>query len=509
IISIFTLISRLLGLIRDMVIAHVFGAKLAADAFFVAFRIPNLFRRLFAEGAMTVSFVPIFSESLNRSREEAKETAETLFSLMLVVLTLVSFLGVLFSPLIVRLIAYGFLDNPQKFDLTVFLTRLMFPYLILVSLAAIGMGILNSVKHFAAPAAGPILMNIGVIIGALFFIHWVDPPVVGLAIGVLLGGILQLMVQIPFLKREGFFPRWRWNLKHPSVNKLGKMMLPSAYGAAVYQFNVILITLLASFLASGSVSYLWYADRVMEFPLGVFSIALATAILPTLSDFAARKELQQLKATFNYGLRLIFFVTIPASCGLIVLAGPIVRLLYEHGNFGVEEAAATQSALQLFALGLPFISGVRMTSNAFYSMQDAKTPVRAANLSVICNLLFCLLFLKPWGHNGLALAVSLSSVFNFVLHIVHFRKKVGLIGFRSILSSLIRQLLASGVMSLVLFFILAHWPQAVGAHSVWRQMPFLLGLIAVGVAVYFLLSWILRSREVGELFSMIHKRAAS
>lgn len=506
IISAFTLASRLLGLLRDMAIAYTFGTKMAADAFFVAFRIPNLFRRLFAEGALTVSFVPIFSESLHHSKEEAKETVDTLFTLTLVILIGVCLLGVLVSPLIVKLIAYGFYKDTAKFTLTVFLNRVMFPYLLLVSLAAIGMGILNSLKRFAAPAAGPIMMNLGIIAGSLFFVKWFEPPVVGLAVGVLVGGVFQFLVQVPQLKKLGFLPRFKWNLKHPSVNKLGRMMLPSAYGAAVYQFNVIIITLLASFLATGSVSYLWYADRIMEFPLGVFSIALATAILPSLSDYAAKKDMAGLKSTFNYGLRLIFFITIPASFGLFVLAGPIIHILFQRGNFSFESTLATTSALQYFALGLPFISGVRMTSNAFYSLQDAKTPVRAANLSVLFNLLISLILFKPMGHNGLALAISLSSAFNFALHIIHFRKKVGLIGFRAILSSLKTQMLGSFVMLAILLGLIRFFEAALTTGPLSVALGVLLLLIVLSIGIYITAMVLFRNQEFKDLWEMLRTR---
>ncbi|MBI1908934.1 MAG: murein biosynthesis integral membrane protein MurJ [Deltaproteobacteria bacterium] len=503
-VGFFTLISRIFGLLRDMAIANVFGTKLAADAFFVAFRIPNLFRRLFAEGAMTVSFVPIFTESLKKSREEARETVNTLFSLAVVVLSLVSILGILFSPWIVKLIAYGFVSDPEKFNLTVYLNRIMFPYLVVVSLAAVGMGILNSLKHFAAPAAGPVLMNLGIIAGALFFVRWFDPPVVGLAIGVLLGGLLQVAIQIPALRRHQFFPKWHWNLKHPSVNKMARLMLPSAYGAAAYQFNVVIITLLASFLPSGSVSYLWYADRVMEFPVGVFGIAMATAILPTLSDYAAEKQMGKLKETFNYGLRLIFFITIPATFGLFILSHPIVKILFEHGRFTAESSHHTVTALQLFALGLPFIAGVRMTSNAFYSLQDARTPVRIANWAVVVNIILSLLFLKPWAHNGLALALSLSALFNFGMQLYEFRKKVGLLGLKSVVGSLIKQLVASVVMAVFLWVILHYYPPAL---SLWKSSLYLFSLIIAGIALFLVSSWLLRAKELGELIQVFTHKA--
>lgn len=493
-IGFFTLLSRLTGLVRDVAIAHAFGTRLAADAFFVAFRIPNLLRRLFAEGALTVSFVPIFTQSLKASREEAKRVVNTSFTLMLILLIGVSLLGILLSPWLVRLTAWGFTDDPEKYRLTVSLTRVMFPYILFVSLAALAMGILNSVKHFAAPAAASIFMNLGVIAGALWLGSFFDPPVMGLAVGVLLGGLLQLAIHFPYLKQFGFWPRLQWDPSHPAVKGILRMMIPAAYGAAVYQFHVILITFLASFLTSGSVSYLWYADRVMEFPLGIFAISIATAILPTLSDQAADKDHKALKETFGDGLRMIFFITLPAAGGLIVLAEPIIRILFQHGTFGEASTTATSQALVFFTLGLPFISGVRITSNAFYALQDSRTPVRAANWSILVNLVLSLVLMGPLQHNGLALAVSLASAFNFLMQLADFRKKVGLLGLRRILKGTLKSLAATIIMMGLLWM---------GRHFLITPRPGtlagifeLLVEIGAGIGLYLLAGWTLRIEEL-------------
>jgi len=504
VVSFFTLISRMTGLLRDVAIAHAFGTRLVADAFFVAFRIPNLFRRLFAEGALTVSFVPNFTESLKKDREEARHVVDASFTLMTVLLVAVSLLGILLAPWFVRLTAWGFSKVPEKFELTVFLTRVLFPYLLLVSLAGLAMGVLNSLKHFGAPAASSIFMNLGIIAGALFFVQWCEPPVLGLAIGALLGGVLQLGIHFPYLWKFGFWPKIRWDPSHPMIKKIITMMLPSAYGAAVYQFNVIVITFLASFLPSGSVSYLWYADRVMEFPLGIFAISVATTILPTLADHAADKNEESFKETFRFGLRLILLITLPAAAGLIVLAEPITRILFQHGAFNVASTQATSSALIAFAIGLPFIAGVRVTANAFYSLHDSKTPVKVANLSVVLNLILCLLLMVPFKHIGLALAISLSSVFNFLMHGIDLRKKIGRLGLKQIFPTVGKAVLASLIMAAVMV-ILVHRVPLEGNFV--KQVFALLFFIAVGAGLYFSSCWALRMEEIQALWVILQKRS--
>ena len=501
-----TLVSRVAGLIRDVAIAHAFGTRLAADAFLVAFRIPNLLRRLFAEGALTVAFVPVFSESLKKNRDEAKKVVDISFTLMTLVLIGISIIGILLSSPLVRLTAWGFASDPEKFALTVFLTRVMFPYILLVSLAALAMGVLNSVKHFAVPAASSIFMNLGIIAGALWLTRYFDPPVLGLAVGVLIGGSMQLAVHFPPLAKFGFFPRVRWDPRHPAVKKILGMMVPAAYGAAVYQFNVIAITLLASFLPTGSVSYLWYADRIMEFPLGIFAVSLATVILPTLSDHATDKNIEALKKTFGFALRLIFFITVPAAGGMMILSDDIIRVLFQHGSFGDASTLSTSWTLVCFAVGLPFISGVRVTSNAFYSLQDSKTPVRVANWSVLVNLVLSLALMGPLKHMGLALAVSLASLFNFVMQIVDFRKKVGRLGLRKILKGTAGTVVATLLMVAVLWAMKRYLPLWPDREGIFPQVGRLMAHIATGIGVYLLAGLVMQMEEFKGLIAILKRR---
>lgn len=494
-----TLISRIFGLIRDMTIAYAFGAHRAADAFFVAFRIPNLLRRFFAEGALTISFVPVFTDYLRKDKREAHHVVNVSFTMLFLVLLVVVAVGILLAPWIVKAIAYGYTADPAKFATTVLLTRIMFPFILLVSLAGLSMGVLNSLKHFGAPAAAPILLNCGIILGAVVISQYVDPPVMGLAIGVLIGGLFQFGIHLPFMIRYGMGPRLSFDFKHPSIKKILPMMGASAYGAAVYQVNVVVITLLASFLAEGSVSWLWYADRIMEFPLGIFGISMATVLLPTMADHATDGDHKKMRETLNYGLRMTFFFTVPAMIGLIILSQPIMRVIFEHGNFSASSAAASAQALIFFSFGLPFIAAVRITTNAFFAMKDSRTPVRMANLSVIVNLGCAVLLMYPMAHNGLALALSISALCNFVFQVLAYRRSVGPIGLRTMVAPLFKILAASWMMGTAVL--------AVGIFGKFFEQPStflqeLMGLgacITTGVVVYIGLLFAMRSEEVNEL----------
>lgn len=504
-VGFYTFLSRIFGLGRDTLIAYLLGAKEAADAFYVAFRIPNLLRRLLAEGALTISFIPVFSEYLKKDKKEAKEIADYTFTILTLILFLITVIGVVFAAFFVKATAFGFTEDPQKYELTVQLTRITFPYIFLVSLGALAMGILNSLKHFSTPAAAPILLNVGIILSALLLRNHVSQPSTALAIGVIVGGTLQILLQIPALYKLGFLPRFAWNPKHPGLVKIAKLLIPSIYGSAVYQLNLFAMTFMASFLATGSVSYLWYADRVMEFPLGVFAISFATVILPQLSDHAADKNMTKFKAAFIDGLRMITFINLPACVGLIVLAELIIAVLFQHGSFNAESTLLTARALQCFAIGLPFVSASRITSSAFYALQDSKTPVRAANIAVFANIAMGALLLKPFGHIGLALGVTFGSLSNLLLQMRDFRKKMGFLGLKKILPSFIKMFIASAGMGAALYYLQPLLRASLGPSVVSRLMALIL-LIVLGVGVYFLLAKILRIPEAEHFEKLLLRR---
>ncbi len=501
-----TLVSRIFGLVRDIAIAYIFGANRAADAFFVAFRIPNLLRRFFAEGALTISFVPVFTDYLKKHREEAREVVNVSFTLLGLILLGVVALGIVGAPWIVKAIAYGYTEDPAKYELTVMLTRIMFPYIFFISLAGLAMGVLNSLKHFAAPAAAPILLNCGIIAGAIYFSRYTNPPVVGLALGVLIGGLFQFAVHLPVMAKYKMWPRFNFKPKHPAVKKIIPMMGASAYGAAVYQINVMVITFLASFLTEGSVSWLWYADRVMEFPLGIFGISLATVLLPSMADHAAAGETDKMRATLNYGLRMSSFFTLPAMGGLIVLAEPIIRVLFQRGSFTAESTQAASQALIYFSLGLPFIAAVRVTTNAFFSIKDSRTPVQMANLSVLVNIVAAALLMFPMKHNGLALALSIAALCNFLFQVLAYHKRVGPIGITQMLPSLAKMVIATCTMMLLVYFV-AQWGSFFGAsNSFSREVLGIILCVVVGVIAYALILLLLRSAEAREMSGAVKRR---
>ena len=371
--------------------------------------------------------------------------------LLLICLSVVAVVGVVIAPTLIQLVAPGFSHSPEKMALTVTLTRIMFPYVILIGLVALCMGILNVLGHFAAPAIAPVLLNLAMI-GAVFSASWFSDSqtvrVMGLAGGVLLGGMLQLALQVPYLVKHGVRFWQSSGLWHPGMKKVGILMLPTIFGAAVYQINILVGTLLASLLPEGSVSYLYYADRLVQFPLGIFAQAAATAVLPSLSRQAADGDHIGLGDTFSHAMSLVLFITIPAMVGLIVLREPIVALLFKHGAFDARTTRLTSDALLYYALGLWAFSAVRIVVSTFYAMQDTRTPVKTATISIVANILLGMALMGPMKHCGLALATSLASMVNLVLLVLALRNKLGVIRWRLIFSSCLRTLAASGLMAL-------------------------------------------------------------
>jgi len=506
IIGVFTIISRILGLVRDIVIANYFGAKFCSDAFFAAFRIPNLLRRLFAEGSLSISFIPVFTEYLNTSgRDEAFKMARSALKLLSVILAIVTLSGMLFSPQIASVLGYGF-ESPEKVILTAKLTRIMFPYIFFISLVALSMGILNVLGHFSAPAMAPIFLNVSMIssvyIVSLFTADNVQ-RITGLAFGVLVGGFLQLALQLPFLVRKGFYFWEKAGMYHPGLRKVGKLMIPAIFGAAAYQINILVGIILASTLNEGSITYLYFADRLVQFPLGIFAISTATALLPSLSKQAATKDYSSLKDTFSYSMRQIFFITLPSMAGLIALREPIVRLLFERGAFGHEAALLTADALLCFSVGLWAFAGVRIVIAVFNAFSDTKTPAVIAFVSIVLNILFSIFFMQYIGHLGLALATSLSAIIHILLLSFKLNEKLEGINWIEIVFSFFKSFAASilmcGTVILVRNYII---PEKI--ISITGYFFCLVVCILTGVCVYFFVSLIFKSTEL-ETFWLIIK----
>jgi len=410
-----TLISRISGLVRDVVFAGLIGAgaTAAADAFYTAFRIPNFLRRIFGEGALSQAFVPVFAEY--RTRTDVAETrafVDQLTGVLGLILFLVTLIGVIAAPILVMVLAPGFLADPHKYDLTVQMLRIIFPYLLFVSLVALSAGVLNTYGRFGAASFTPVLLNLSLIGAALWLAPRLDEPVVGLAWGVFIAGVVQLLFQLPFLRGIGMLPRPRVGLGHAGVRKVGRLMLPAIFGVSVAQINLLVNTFLASFLVTGSVSWLYYSDRLMEFPLGVFAIALATVILPSLSRKHARQSTEEFSHLLDWALRWVAIIGIPASIALIVLAVPLLTTLFQYGKFSAHDVLMSAQALMAFALGLLGFTLVKVLAPGFYARQDTKTPVRAGTISVTANIILSLVLVYPLKHVGLAAAVSLAAFVN-------------------------------------------------------------------------------------------------
>ncbi|MDP2863597.1 MAG: murein biosynthesis integral membrane protein MurJ [Desulfobacterales bacterium] len=497
-----TLLSRILGFVRDIIIAWYFGAGLCSDAFFVAFRIPNLFRRLFAEGSLSISFIPVFAECLTKQgKDEANRLAGSAVRLLSLILIVAVISGILLSPLIVKLIAPGFSDTAGKYALTVSLTRIMFPYLFFICLVALFMGILNVLGHFAAPAFAPAILNISMIAALLFIPAGAGEPAKILAAGVLVGGFLQLAVQIPFLIKKGVY-FWKGSgIYHPGLKEVGTLMLPAIFGAAVYQINILIGTLLASFLPEGSVSYLYYADRLVQLPLGIFAISAATAIFPALSRQASGNDMGAFRETFDYSIRIVLFITFPCMIGLIVLREPIVALLFKRGEFDAQTAALTAQALLYYSMGLWAFASVRIVVSMFYALRDTRTPVITALISFLANVVLSLLLMKPLKHGGLALATSLSSMLNVALLLLALDIKIGSLGLKRLKESVFKIAACSLIMGGIVWG-LASFIMHTENLSFIGQLSGVTCCILTGIVSYAVLSFLIKSPEIKSLVAL-------
>lgn len=408
-----TLVSRILGFVRDFVIARTFGAGVETDAFFVAFRLPNLLRRMFAEGAFSQAFVPILAEYRNRRGDnEAHLLINRVATVLGLVVTAISLLGILAAPLIIYVSAPGFAADADKFALTVELTRITFPYILFMSLVALASGILNTWSRFAIPAFTPVLLNISFILMALFAAPWFDPPILALAWAVFIGGVLQLGLQLRPLAKIGMLPRFDLKLSDPGVRRVLTLMLPAMLGVSVAQISLVINTIFASFLQTGSVSWLYYADRLMEFPAGLLGVALGTILLPSLSKLHADGNTEAFSSMLDWGLRLTLMLTLPAALALALLAVPLISTLFHHGAFSVDDVFQTRLALMAYSVGLTGLIMVKILAPGFYARQDIRTPVKFALITLTATQLMNLAFIIPFKHAGLALSIGLAALLN-------------------------------------------------------------------------------------------------
>ncbi len=498
-----TFLSRVLGFVRDTVIARGFGAGMETDAFFIAFRIPNLLRRLFAEGAFSQAFVPVLSEYKNQQGFDAtKDLVDHVASVLALALFVVTVLGIIIAPLIIYVSAPGFSANPAKFQTTVDLLRITFPYIFFISLVAFAGGILNTYSRFSVPAFTPVLLNLSFIFFVLVIAPHLTAPVYALAWAVFAGGVLQLAFQIPFLIKLKLLPRWRLNFKDPGVWRILKLMGPAVFGVSIGQISLLISTIFASFLVTGSVSWLFYADRLMEFPTGLMGVALGTILLPSLSKHYQSKNFDEYSKLLDWGLRLTFLLALPAALALALLAVPLIATLFHYGQFSSNDVWMTRNAVVAYSIGLTGLILVKILAPGFYAQQNIKTPVKIGLITLAVTQCMNLLFIFPLQHAGLALATGLGACFNagFLFYkLRQFDMYRPQAGWMSFFGKIAVALIAMGA---VLWWV-------AGADALWLAMSArekvgkLAMIVVAGIAVYFAALWLLGFR-----FSQFSRRAA-
>lgn len=509
VITLVTIASRILGYVRDQRITLLLGTSQLADSFVLAYRIPNLLRRLVAEGAMTAAVIPVFTSYLaEKPREQVWDFANRLFWTMAILLGAVAVLGMIFSPSVVHMFTALDPGHTAQWDRAIQLNRIIFPYIFFIGLAALAMAILNSFHIFGLPAATPILLNISIIVfsvGAVW--RYFDDAAVALAVGVLVGGALQFLVQVPALVRQGMRFRFGLSLRDPGVRSVGRLMIPVFLGGAVYQINIFVDTIFATSakMPEGSLSSLYVADRVMELVLGGYAIAVATAILPMMSHQAAMHDFEAMKRTFAFSLRIVSFITIPAMVGLIVLREPIISVLFQHGEFSSASTVLTARALLYYAIGLPAFAAVKLIVPAFYSSQDTRTPVRVAiyalALNILLNMIFLKTFFQTFLNGGPALATSVTAYFNFFALFIVFRRRFGRLGTLQIVISLAKVTACSALMG-GLCWAMVQYSGFSAYESFWPRLG-LFSLMIVLATVFFIgMAWVMRCAEVEEVYGI-------
>jgi putative peptidoglycan lipid II flippase len=503
-VSSMTLLSRILGFIRDLVIARVFGAGLATDAFFVAFKLPNLLRRLFAEGAFSQAFVPILAEYKNRRGEgDTRLLVDHVAAFLALALLVVTLIGVVAAPLIITVTAPGFTATPGQFKLTVDLLRITFPYIFFISLTALAGGILNTYSRFSVPAVTPTLLNLSFIGFALWGAPYFDPPVTALAWAVFAGGIAQLALQVPALARIGLLPRFKFDFGDAGVWRIVRQMGPAVFGVSISQVSLVINVIFASFLVGGSISWLYYADRLMEFPIGLLGVALGTILLPSLSKRHAEGAHREYSELLDWGLRLTLLLAAPAAAALALLAVPLVATLFHYGAFGAEDVFATRRAVIAYSVGLIGLVMVKVLAPGFYARQDIRTPVRIALVTLGLTQVMNFAFIGPLQHAGLALAIGIGACVNAALLLRGLRRRDIYAPLPGWPVFLVKLAIAVYAMAAVLWIAAgtdASWLAMGAAARAWN----LAWIVAAGAASYFATLWLLGfrladfSRRAGE-----------
>ncbi len=505
-----TAISRLTGLLRDILKAHYFGTGLVADAFTVAFRLPNLLRRLLGEGTLSAAFIPVYADyRLRMTEAESWRFVNVIFNLLTIVAAAFTLIGMAWAEPLVRLFAPGFALQPEKLTLTVNLTVWLFPYLIFVVWAALAMAVLNSHKRFFLPALAPIFLNLASIF-AMMLGPWLGPEqssqIYALAWGTLIGGLGQFVMQLPALKRIGFKYELLLPWKHEGVRQVLKLMGPGLFALGVAELNIFVDTFMASMLEEGSVAALEYASRLMQLPLGIFAVSISTAVLPGLSERVSQKDLPGLKHILNHTLRLIFFIMLPASLGLVALQEPIIALVYQRGVFDQNSAALTGAALVYYSLGLVAYGGVKVAAQAFFAQKDTATPVKVGVVAMLTNIVLNFLLIKPLKIGGLALATSISSFVNMALLLLILRRQIGILGGRALFTSFCKSLALSLIMAFMAWLFYKQFATIWGFDTQVQRITVTIGAIGVGVAVYAGLAKLFNLDELQDLTSAFRRK---
>ena len=493
VVSLMTFISRISGLIRDIAFANYLGSGAAADAFFVAFRIPNLFRRIFGEGAFALAFVPVFSQyHHSRSEQETREFINRMLAQLGLAVLIVCVIGMLFSESLLSIMAPGFKDEPEKFQMAAQALRITFPYLFFISLVAMAAGIFNTYDRFAIPAVTPVLLNICLITAAVLFVPKNDNPTLVLATAVCISGLLQFLLQIPFLKKQAILPvpsfKPAKDKQNDGVRKVFKLMLPVIYGSSVAQVNTIINTVLASFLVTGSVSWLYYSDRLMEFPLALFVLAISTVILPNLSKQHTQGDFKEFSRTLDWGLRVVLLVVVPSVVGMFVLSGQLMVTLFQYNEFTAHDALMSAKSLRAYSFGLIGLALVKVLAPGFYAKQDTKTPVKIGVITMIANVILALILVGPFKHVGLACAFSISACLNAVL-LLWLLLRMGLYKPQAgWFLYVLRLLIASATMGVIVYFGSSDVQSALDATLIQRISNLTFWVI-IGLTSFVILSY--------------------
>ncbi len=498
IVIIATIFCRILGLGREIVISNRFGAGIETDAFFIAFMIPNLLRTFLGEGALNSAFIPIFAEYLtNHDRKKAEYFASNVLNILIIILIIVVVLGIWGAPLLINIIAIGFKSNIYKYELAVNLTRIIFPYIGFVAVAALFMGILNSYNHFLVPALAPAMLNISVIVFALTLSY--KYGIFAIAWGVILGGIGQALIQTPVLVRKKIKYSFVVDFNDPGVKKLLKLLVPVMIGLTITQINIVVDRTIASTLIDGSISALYYSNRLVQFPLGAFGIAISIAVFPTLAKQMAKNNIAEFKKSLLFGLRILLFITVPSAVGLIVLKDSLIRLIYEHGIFSRIASNMTASALLYYSIGLFAYACVRLITMSFYALKDTKTPVKIGIYIVFINIALDLILVRYLAHSGLALATSVAAILNLIVLLKVLQDKIGDFELKSQLSFLVKIIVSSIFLGIICVLVNNYFGSVLDLNNKYNQLIQVIASIFSGGLVYFIISYILDVKEVRNL----------